>query len=63
MDPWVGKTPWIRERLPSLVFWPGEFHGLKSMGLQKVDRTEQLTLSRLSHDSQYMLQYGTKSSF
>ena len=26
-DPWVGKTPW-RERLPTLVFWPGEFHGL-----------------------------------
>ena len=29
-DPWVGKTPWIRERLPTPVFWPGEFHGLCS---------------------------------
>ena len=22
------KTPWRRERLPTAVFWPGEFHGL-----------------------------------
>ena len=29
-DPWVGKIPWRRERLPTLVFWPGEFHGLYS---------------------------------
>ena len=28
LDPWVGKIPWRRERLPILVFWPGEFHGL-----------------------------------
>ena len=27
-DPWVGKIPWRRERLPTPVFWPGEFHGL-----------------------------------
>ena len=26
-DPWVGKTPWRRERLPTPVFWPGEFCG------------------------------------
>ena len=26
-DPWVGKMPWRRERLPTPVFWPGEFHG------------------------------------
>ena len=25
---WVGKIPWRRERLPTPVFWPGEFHGL-----------------------------------
>jgi len=29
-DPWVGKIPWGRERLPTPVFWPGEFHGLYS---------------------------------
>ena len=27
-DPWVGKIPWRSERLPTLVFWHGEFHGL-----------------------------------
>ena len=26
-DPWVGKIPWRRERLPTPVFWPGEFLG------------------------------------
>ena len=25
-NPWVGKIPWRRERLPMPVFWPGEFH-------------------------------------
>ena len=24
-DPWVGKIPWRRERLPTPVSWPGEF--------------------------------------
>ena len=27
-NPWVGKIPWRRERLPTPVFWPGEFRGL-----------------------------------
>ena len=27
-DPWVGKIPWRREQLPTLVFWPGEIHEL-----------------------------------
>ena len=27
-DSWVEKIPWRRERLPTPVFWPGEFHGL-----------------------------------
>ena len=27
-DPWVGKIPWRRKRLPTPVFWPGEFHGV-----------------------------------
>ena len=38
---WVGKTPWRRERLPTPVLLPGEFHGeislvLQSMGSQTV---------------------------
>ena len=34
--PGVGKIPWRRERLPTLVFWPGEFHGLQSMESQRI---------------------------
>ena len=36
-DPWVGKIPQRRERLPTPVFWPGEFHGLcSSWGCQRL---------------------------
>ena len=43
VNPWVGKIPWRRERLPTPVFWPGEFHGLYSpWGCQELDMTEQL---------------------
>ena len=49
-DPWVGKTPWRRERLPTPVFWPGKFHGLYSpWGRKELDRTEQLSLSLCQH--------------
>ena len=45
-DPWVGKFPWRRERLPNPVFWPGEFHGIDSLwGCKESDTTEQLSLS------------------
>ena len=30
-DPWIGKIPWRREQLPTPVFWPGEFHGHRSL--------------------------------
>ena len=43
-DPWVGKIPWRRKRLPTLVFWPGEFHGLySSWGHKELDTIEQLS--------------------
>ena len=29
-ETWVRKIPWRRERLPTPVFWPEEFHGLYS---------------------------------
>ena len=55
-DPWVGKTPWRRERLPIPIFWPGDFYGLwEFYGLchpwdrKKSDTTEQLSLT--SHGS------------
>jgi len=45
-DPWVGKTSWRRERLPTPVFWPGEFHSLYSPWSRKEsDTAEQLSLS------------------
>ena len=31
LAPWVGTIPWRRERLPTPVFWPGEFHGLHTV--------------------------------
>ena len=30
-NPWVGKIPWRRERLPAPVFLPGESHGQRSL--------------------------------
>ena len=45
-DPWVGKIPWRRERLPSPDFWPGEFHGLYSpWGHKESNTTGWLLLS------------------
>ena len=40
--------PWRRERLPTPVSWPGEFHGLASpWGLKESDTTEQFSLTVL----------------
>ena len=50
-NPWVGKVPWTREWLPTPAFWPGEFHGQKSLsgyrpwGQKESDMTEWLSLS------------------
>ena len=47
--PGLGRCPWRRERLPTLVFWPGEFHGLYSpWGHKKSDTTERLSLTHSS---------------
>ena len=40
-----GFDPWKRKRLPTSVFWPGEFHGLYSpLGHKELDMTERLSL-------------------
>ena len=50
-DPWVRKSPWRREWLPTPVFLPGEFHGQRSLGgyspwgHKDSDTTEQLAFS------------------
>ena len=43
-NPWVGKIPWRRERLPTPLFQPGEFHGLYTVR-GAANMTEQLSLS------------------
>ena len=48
-ETWVRSLGWEdllrRERLPTSVFWPGEFHGLYSpWGCKELDTTEQLSL-------------------
>ena len=45
-ETWVGKIPWRRGKLPTPVFWPGEFHGLYSpWGRKESDMMEGLSLS------------------
>ena len=47
MIPGSRKIPWRRDRLPTPVFWPGEFQGLhSSWGHKESDTTEQLSLSK-----------------
>ena len=49
-NPWVGKIPWRREWQPTLVFWPGEFHGQRSLaGYSPRGRKESDMTERLSH--------------
>ena len=46
--PGLGKAlfPWRRERLPTPVFWPGEFHGFYSpWSCRESDTNERLSLS------------------
>ena len=64
-DPWVGKIPWRRERLPTPVFWPGEFHRLhSSWGHKESDTTGNLThqavLCSFDMSSLFQLFSGTR---
>ena len=97
-DPWVGKIPWRRGRLPTIqyscsslvaqlvkslsamwetwvwsldwedpleegmattpIFWPGEFHGLQSMGSQRVGHDwVTFTFTFLSHCTSQLFIY------
>ena len=58
-DPWVGKIPWKRERVPTPVFWPGEFHGLDSpWGCKELDTTERLSLSLLKQNLNWLISFS-----
>ena len=54
-ETWAGKIPWRRERLPTPVFWPGEFHGL----FQGVTKS-QTWLSDFHSDGRTEGQKGTR---
>ena len=42
-DPWAGKIPWRRERLPTSLFLPGEFHGQRNLeGIHGVPKSQTL---------------------
>ena len=57
-DPWVGKILWRRERLSTLVFFPGEFQGPYSpWGHKELDTTEQVSLSLFRKYTALKLQY------
>ena len=46
--PGSGRFPWRRERLPTPVFWPGEFHGLYGpWGHKESDTTERPSLTQI----------------
>ena len=53
-DTWVGKIPWRRERLPSPVFWLGEFRGLYSPWSRKEPDT--------TRDFHFHTQYSQSSN-
>ena len=62
-SPWVGKSPWRRERLPTPVFWPGEFHGLYSpWGHKESDVTERLSLYLILMKDAQVNQHGRMQS-
>ena len=53
LNSWVRKIPWRRVRLPTPVFWPGEFHGQRSLAgyspwsCKETDRIEWLMLLQM----------------
>ena len=55
-NPWVRKTPWRNEWLPTPVFLPGESQGQRSLvgysswGQKESDMTEQLIHIQITHE-------------
>ena len=62
--PWVGNITWRRERIPTPVFWPGEFHGLYSPWDHKgLDMTKLLSLSLSSLLRYFLAFWGRNVDF
>ena len=54
--PWVGKTSWGWENLPTPVFWPREFHGLYNpWGSKESDTTDSLFPTYLTQATHILL--------
>ena len=52
--PGLGTSPGEEKRLPTPVFWPGEFHGLYSpWGHKESDRTERLLFHFTYHKGDF----------
>ena len=52
-DTWVQSLGWEdpleRERLPTPVFWPGEFHGLCPWGLKELGTTKRFSKTKINN--------------
>ena len=60
----LNSFPWRRERLPTPVFWPDEFHGLYSpWGCKELDMTERLSLTLNSFMPKFSVIDYSKSPF
>ena len=49
VNTWVGKIPWRRQRLPTLVFLPGEFHGQRKLASYSPWRHKELDMTEGFH--------------
>ena len=64
MDSWVGKIHWRRDKLPTPVFWPGEFHGLQSSwGCKELDTTEKTKIMASGPIASWQIDGETVSDF
>ena len=45
-NPWVGKIPWRRDGQPTPVFFPGEFHGQRSLASWFLDCLQFIDVQR-----------------
>ena len=60
-DPWIGKIPWRRERLPTPVFWPGVYGVAKSR--TRLSDWIELTKDSIKHFLFHNLSYWTKNFY
>ena len=67
-NPWVGEIPWRREWLPTPVFWPGKFHGQRSLAgyspwdCKELGTTELLALSEFNLSCILLKELGVRGS-